>query len=167
MLKFLNLARLTMIASLLVMFSGCATSQRTKDNQDFAPFLERVDSAQLEFQQGKPDNYKALWSHGSDVTLAGGFGGVIEQGWENVSKRLDWASSQFSNGRNEIRRLGFSSGENLGYLIQVEHLLFNAPGQTGTAERTYRVTMIFRREDAGWRIVHRHADSQTAKEPPR
>jgi ketosteroid isomerase-like protein len=31
----------------------------------------------------------------------------------------------------------------------------------------YRVAMVFRREDAQWRIVHRHADTQTSREAPR
>jgi ketosteroid isomerase-like protein len=29
------------------------------------------------------------------------------------------------------------------------------------------VTMVFRRNRDGWRIVHRHADSQTEAWPPR
>jgi ketosteroid isomerase-like protein len=52
---------------------------------------------------------------------------------------------------------------NLGYVVQLEHLRFKVPGQETDTTRDYRVTMIFRREPAGWRIVHRHADSQMVK----
>jgi hypothetical protein len=92
---------------LLAMFfiAGCTTYANTRNDSEFASFLARANAAQLEFQQGSPGRYKELWSHQPDVTLAGGFGGRFEQGWDSVSKRLDWASSQFRNGRNEVQRL--------------------------------------------------------------
>jgi len=152
------------VLSLLV--PGCATFGTSRDANDFAEFLSRVDNAQVQLQQGVPEPYKVLWSHGEDITLAGGFGGRIEQGWTQVSKRLDWAGSNFVNGRNEIRRLVFSASGDVGYLVQAEHVIFSTPDAV-SAERNYRVTMIFRRENGGWRIIHRHADSQTTKEAPR
>ncbi len=146
---------------------ACSTSSGGRTTQDFAAFLDQVDRAQLALQRGNPSEYKALWSTQPDVTLAGGFGGEFEQGWEGVSKRLDWASSQFVNGRNQIRRISFGNGNDIGYLIQVERLTFNTPGQAAPVERTYRVSMLFRREHGDWRIIHRHADSQTEKAPPK
>ncbi len=166
-MKIEQILRLTTISAMSTILIGCATFVSTNTAKEFAIFLEQVDNAQLELQQGKPDSYKALWSHRADVTLAGGFGGTIEQGWEHVAKRLDWASSQFVKGRNEIHRIGFASSGNIGYLIQTEHLVFNTPDRAAVAERTYRVTMLFRREERAWRIIHRHADSQTVKEQPR
>ena len=134
---------------------------------DFDAFLAKADAAQREFQQGNPALYKAMWSHQPDVTLAGGFGGSFEQGWDRGSARLDWASAQFRNGRNEIQRLTSGTGGDIGYLVQTEHLTFNTPGQTDVVERRYRVTMLFRRETDGWRIIHRHADSQNTQAAPK
>jgi ketosteroid isomerase-like protein len=133
----------------------------------FKEMLTRVDAAQLELQNGKPDAFKALWSRADDVTLSGGFGGIIEKGWEQVSRRLEWAGSQFSNGSNTIDRLvAYESGD-LGYVVQLEHIRFHVPGQTQESRRDYRVTMVFRREAGVWRIVHRQADSQMTKQPAR
>jgi ketosteroid isomerase-like protein len=133
----------------------------------FKEMLTRVDAAQLELQNGKPDAFKALWSRADDVTLSGGFGGTIEKGWEQVSRRLEWAGSQFSDGSNTIERLvAYESGD-LGYVVQLEHIRFHAPGQTQESRRDYRVTMVFRREAGVWRIVHRQADSQMTKQPAR
>ncbi|MBV8942492.1 MAG: hypothetical protein JO240_12260 [Solirubrobacterales bacterium] len=42
--------------------------------------------------QGKPEAFKALWSHADDVTIMGAFGG-FERGWDDVPQRLDWASA--------------------------------------------------------------------------
>lgn len=115
-------------------------------------------------QNGKPEAYKALWSHADDVTLSGGLGGAIEKGWPAVGKRLDWVGTQFANGTTRIERIVAHAGGDLGYLVQAEHLRYRVPATGAEATRDYRVTMIFRREPGGWRIIHRQADSQLVKQ---
>jgi ketosteroid isomerase-like protein len=137
-----------------------------KSDDGFKEMLVRVDAAQLELQNGRPAAYKALWSHADDITLSGGFGGTIEKGWEQISRRLDWVGTQFSKGSNTIERLVANESGELGYVVQVEHLRYYVPGQTSEARRDYRVTMVFRRESGVWRIIHRQADSQMTKQPP-
>ena len=127
-------------------------------------FLATLDAAQLELQNGRPATFKALWSHRDDVTLSGGFGGPIEKGWDAVSRRLDWVGTQFSNGTNRIERIVSNEAGDLGYVVQAEHLRFRVPGQSSESTRDYRVTMIFRREDGQWRLIHRQADSQNVKQ---
>jgi hypothetical protein len=153
------------VLALLACLSSCASGARRGD-ADFVAFLDRVDSAQRELQQGLPGSYKALWSREDDVSLAGGFGGAFELGWANVEKRLDWAGAQFREGRSEVRRISFSASGDLGYVVQAEHIKFTATSSNAAAERTYRVTLLFRREDGQWRIIHRHADVQTSKAAP-
>ena len=130
----------------------------TKPGEDFRAMLAKVDVAQLELQNGRPAAFKALWSHADDITLSGGFGGTIEKGWEQISRRLDWVGTQFSKGSNNIERLVANESGDLGYVVQVERLRFHVPGQAQESRRDYRVTMVFRRESEGWRIVHRQAD---------
>ncbi len=154
------------VTMLILLITGCAGQNRLGTSNDFLAFLERMDGAQHLLQQGQPDTYKSLWSRGDDVTLAGGFGGRFEQGWNAVSQRLDWAGSNFVNGNSQIQRLSYSSDQSLGYVVQTEHLIFQTPSGA-TAERNYRVTMLFRKENGAWRIIHRHADSQASKESPR
>jgi hypothetical protein len=55
----------------------------------------------------------------------------------------------------------------LGYLVQLERVRFRVPGRSEESRLDLRVTMIFRREPVGWRIVHRHADSQMTRQGPR
>lgn len=129
--------------------------------------LVKLDAAQLELQNGKPDAFKALWSHGDDITLSGGFGGGIEKGWEQIGPRLDWVGEQFSKGTNQIQRVALSVSGELGYVVQMEHIRFHVPGEAKESTRDYRVTMVFRREADGWRIVHRQADSQLVKQAPK
>jgi hypothetical protein len=134
---------------------------------EFMNFLKKVDAAQRELQNGRAEPYKALWSHKDDVTLSGGFGGAIEKGWANVGKRLDWAGQQFSNGTNTIDRIVAMSDQKLAYVVQLENIRFRAAETKIETTRDYRVTMIFRLENDGWRIVHRHADSQMMKQAPK
>jgi ketosteroid isomerase-like protein len=132
----------------------------------WAAFIKKLETAEEEFVQGQPAAFKSLWSRSDDVTLCGGFGG-IEQGWQNVTQRLDWVSQKFADGtrtRDEI--CGFV-GPEFAYLVQNEVINFRVPGQSSRLIQELRATMVFRREDGEWRIVHRHADPQTVtKSPP-
>lgn len=143
-----------------------ARSGRPEVNEELQALLARVDAAQLELQNGRPAAFKALWSHADDITLSGGFGGTIERGWEQISRRLDWVGEHFSKGTNSIERVVTGSSGDLAYVVQIEHLRFHVPGQAEESTRDYRVTMLFRRESAGWRIIHRQADSQMVKQAP-
>jgi ketosteroid isomerase-like protein len=129
--------------------------------------LEAVGTAQHELQQGRPELFKALWSHSDDATLAGGLGGPIVRGWENVSQRLDWAASQFSQGRQTKEVLVSHVRGDMGYVVQLEHLHVTPLGETDEVTIHYRVTMVFRREGGEWRIVHRHADQNVERTPLR
>ena len=143
-----------------------ATERQAVINKEFHAMLVKVDAAQRELQNGRPEAFKALWSRADDITLSGGFGGNIEKGWEQVGRRLDWVGTQFSNGTNIFERIVAKANGDLGYVVQIERVRFHAPGQAKESTRDYRVTMLFRREAEGWRIVHRQADSQMMKVAP-
>lgn len=158
----------------LIVFVMLATYSRSSHAQEkaekpakaFLAFLIKLDAAQLELQSGKAEAFKSIWSHGDDITLSGGFGGTVEKGWTAISKRLDWVGEQFSKGTNKIERIVTTQSGSLGYVVQLEHISFTVPGTGKPATRDYRVTMIFRREKNGWKIVHRQADSQMVKQAP-
>ncbi len=135
-------------------------------DSEWAAFIVKLEAAEHEFALGRPAALKALWSHGDEVSICGAFGGV-ESGSEKVAARLDWASSQFSEGirsRGEIKSV---VGADFAYIVQTELIRFRASGRTERATLELRVTMVFRRGADGWRIVHRHADSQTSTQPPK
>lgn len=153
------------LAGLLVIGSSEAKAQPGSSINGFKAFLVESDAAQVELQSGKAEPYKSVWSHSDDVTISGGFGGTIEKGWANVSKRLDWAATQFSQGTNSIERLVAYSEGNIGYVVQLEHIKFKVPSTGADATRDFRVSMVFRREGGKWKIVHRHADGNMTKQP--
>ena len=160
-----------LLYAMLMCLPVAAVAQGTSGNtmtndQAFLNALDAADAAQRELQSGNAAAYKAIWSQADDTTLIGGFGGGVEKGWAKVSQRIDWVASQFSNGTNTIERLVTRASGDLGYVVQVERIRFQVPGQTKESARDYRVTMVFRREADSWRLVHRHADSQMMKQAP-
>ena len=168
----MNILKHLLIATCLFLI-GCreANSEEAKKveaaaTQEFQAMITKVDAAQLELQNGRPEAFKALWSHADDITLSGGFGGTVEKGWEAINRRIDWVGAQFSHGTNKIERIATSANGDLGYVVQIEHIRFRVPGQEKESTRDYRVTMLFRREPEGWRIIHRQADSQMMKQAP-
>jgi ketosteroid isomerase-like protein len=132
---------------------------------EWATFMAKLEAAEHEFAQGRPAAFKALWSHSDDVSICGAFGGV-ESGWDKVASRLDWASSQFSEGTRSREEIRSAVGTDFAYLVQTEHIQFRVPGRTDPSTLDLRVTMVFRRQPDGWRIVHRHADSQRSTQLP-
>lgn len=158
---------MTFVFMFLIAAGQGVDAQQAKSDKGFQEFLVKVDKAQVELQNGKADAFKALWSQADDITLSGGFGGTIEKGWTAIDKRLDWVAANFSSGKNTIERVVANSSGDLGYVVQLEHIRFNVPGQTTESTKDYRVTMIFRKEKSGWRIVHRQADSNLTKQAPK
>lgn len=128
---------------------------------DWLAFMAKLEAAEVEFARGRPTDFKALWSHTDDVTLSGGLGGAIESGWEKVAARLDWASPNYVDGVRSRQEFSGSVEANFAYLVQKEVIDARIGGRAERAKQELRVTMVFRREDDGWRIIHRHADSQT------
>jgi ketosteroid isomerase-like protein len=140
-------------------------SPEPPERSAFNAFLDELQAAHEEYVQGRPEAFKALWSRRPDVTIFGGFG-AGERGWENVGPRLDWASAQFENGTRTREILSTVVTAELGYVVQLERVRYRVPGRGTPALLELRVTMIARKEPEGWRLVHRHADSQLTKKAP-
>jgi len=132
----------------------------TGDSELNAVLVTYSEAATL-FYNGQPIEVMQLWSHADDVTLSGAAGGPTARGWKEVSGRLEWASSQFRNakGSKQVEQIQTTVTGDFAYIVQYEHIRYFPPDQSGEAKRDYRVTTIFRREPAGWRVVHRHADT--------
>ncbi|HEY7560056.1 MAG TPA: nuclear transport factor 2 family protein [Candidatus Binatia bacterium] len=132
---------------------------------EWMAFIAKLETAEEEFVQGRPAAFQALWSHADDVTLCGGFGGV-ERGWQNVTDRLSWVSKKYSDGTRTREEISRMVGADFAYLVQTEVIRSRVASQAEVSTQQLRATMVFRRESDGWRIVHRHADSQMATRPP-
>ena len=137
-----------------------------QNNSDWNYFMKKLEAAEVEFINGRPEDFKSLWSHTDDATLSGGLGGAIEVGWENVAARLDWVSPNYAEGTRSRQEFSCHVYDDFAYLVQKEFFEARVGSDTERSKDELRVTMVFRRESNGWRIVHRHADSQTAVSEP-
>jgi ketosteroid isomerase-like protein len=117
------------------------------------------------FIEGKPDVQKALWSHHDDVTLANRLGPPVK-GFDGVCRVIDRASEQISAGEDyTFEPVSWVTTADLAYEVALEHSRARLAGAAEKAPINLRVTTVFRREDGGWKIVHRHADPITGARP--
>lgn len=128
--------------------------------------IDRLHAAMAKVANGDVSAIKALYSHTADATSFYGWGGY-EKGWENVSRRWDWAGSQFQGGGVSYEAISTVVTPDLFYVTEIETYenqnMANVEGKTGW---TNRVTHIFRCEGGEWRLVHRHGNRLEAQFEP-
>lgn len=97
------------------------------------------------------------WSRLGDATLANPLGPPI-MGWENITRESDRvAAMRQMAGTFSFKEVSRIETLDLAYLLGIERFTVPQDGEPA-AVIALRVTTIFRREDDGWCLVHRHAD---------
>ena len=131
----------------------------------FDPTVEAFRQAQLSFLNGDPTPAMEFYSGCDDVTLANPLG-PPRRGPANVARAVADAAAQVSDGSirgfEEVSRY---STDDLGYIVQIERTQARLAGNGTMTPITLRATIIFRREEDTWKIVHRHADPITTPRP--
>jgi ketosteroid isomerase-like protein len=116
--------------------------------------------------KGDPEPQTTLWSRGDDVTLANPYGPPVK-GWERVCQVAAVAASLLRDGEGlTFDRISSYETADLAYDVGIQRFQARLAGAEAMAPVALRVTTIFRREDDGWRIVHRHADTITEQQLP-
>src|SRR5215204_2246792 len=132
---------------------------------DVDELIEHFHLASDEFLKGNPEPVNKLWSRREDVTFANPFGPPV-RGWDEVAKTIEHAASLRRDGEfvdSEIVAKYVTA--ELAYVVQLEHLEAKVGGREDITPYSLRSTMIFRPEEGGWRVVHRHADPITTAQP--
>jgi ketosteroid isomerase-like protein len=121
-------------------------------------FIEHYHRALRTFVTGDPEPCKRLWSRRDDVSLANPLGPPV-RGWPQIEPTMERAASQIRNGTIDVfERVSEYATPDLAYIVEVEQTRVQSGGSDDLRSVALRVTTIFRREDDGWRIAHRHAD---------
>jgi len=136
-----------------------------EDLQEFLDsFVPRQQAADEALHNGDAEPRKQLWSREDPVTVLGAFG-VAASGWGEVNKTFDWVAAQFSKCESfqlEVIAAGVSG--DLAYTVGYEHSRVSRDGGPARSNRL-RVTHVYRREGAQWKIVHRHGDGLESERP--
>jgi ketosteroid isomerase-like protein len=132
---------------------------------DVDELIEQFHLASDEFLKGNPEPVNKLWSRREDVTLANPFGPPV-RGWDEVAKVTEHAASQVRDGELvSVEIVAKHVTAELAYVVEIERPKAKIGRSEDITPFALRVTMIFRPEDGGWKIVHRHADPITTPQP--
>lgn len=132
-------------------------SSRADDGNDtLDEAIARVQAAIGEFVHGRAEAWLASCSHRADATLFGGWGGH-ERGWEELEPRYRWAAAHFAGGDVAFSELSRFVGGGLAATVHHERMRARLSDDE-PASIALRVTHIYRQEETGWKLVHRHAD---------
>jgi ketosteroid isomerase-like protein len=131
-------------------------SAMTKD--DMANELLRLSAASnAALLRGDIARYRALITLTDDFTLMSPFGGMPTRSEDMTEASWEAMGRFFSNGALEQELVQYYACADIVVLAIVEH----GHGEVGglpAQNWPLRVTLVYRREDAGWRLAHRHAD---------
>jgi len=133
---------------------------------DLAQAIEENHRALDAFLRGDAEPLKALYSQRDDATIANPFGPPA-RGWTRVAPTLEHAASYYRDGyATGFERISEYAALDLAYTVEIERYRSKVAGSAEAAPVVVRVTTIFRLEEDGWKIVHRHADPITSSRTP-
>lgn len=131
-------------------------------SSDLAEVIDRSHQALDAFMKGDPAPALKLFSQREDVTLANPFGPPAV-GLDAVVEAAERAASHYREGEAVgFERVSGYESSDLAYIVELETYRSKVGGAEDITPLALRVTTVFRREESGWRIVHRHADPITS-----
>ena len=120
------------------------------------------------YVRGDPAPAMGFFSGRDDVTLANPLGpplrgpsAVMDGGVRGAESFRAGGSLRFVDVSTTFEEVSRYASEDLGYVVQIERHEGRLADHQEEIVVALRVTLIFRREENAWKIVHRHADPIT------
>ena len=132
-----------------------AEEQVTQSDVD--ELVELMREAASAYIGGDIRRYVELMRHADDFTLMDPFGGDTSRESGASDERIAGLEEMFRGGECEVDVVQTYASGNLAVLVVVERQRGDVGGYP-TQDWSLRATLVFRRVDATWRLVHRHAD---------
>ena len=132
---------------------------------NFDQTIEKYHQANIEFNKGNAASILEIFTERDDVSLAQPLGPTA-RGRKQVVETAQRNASYFRDGES----LGFenivkSVSSDFAFIVENERYKVKVGGSQDFDRITLRVTSIFRLEDGGWKMVHRHADPIVSNQP--
>jgi SnoaL-like domain len=132
---------------------------------DFDSVRAQARDALDRIAKGDPAGDRALFSRGDDVTLGDPFGGFGRR-WDAVIEQVERAASYSTDGETTgFETITESVTPEWASTVEIERSRTRIGGRPDMTDLALRVTCVYRREEDGWRLVHRHADPRVEKLP--
>jgi ketosteroid isomerase-like protein len=130
-------------------------------DEELAELLRRTAEAASAFMRGDMSRYLELTPHARGFTLMNPFGGVPTR-YDNRAESLAKAAGYFKGGKATLELVQAHASGDLLVLVMIERQRGEVGGLSDQ-DWSLRVTQVYRREDAEWRLVHRQADPLVKK----
>jgi ketosteroid isomerase-like protein len=124
---------------------------------DVDGLVELMREAASAYIGGDVKRYFELMRHADDFTLMDPFGGETTRGSVVTEERLAALEDLFKGGECTLEVVQTYASGSLAVLVVVERQRGEV-GDYPAQDWSLRATLVFRREDSAWRLVHRHAD---------
>ncbi|MDQ3986486.1 MAG: nuclear transport factor 2 family protein [Actinomycetota bacterium] len=134
------------------------------NSTDFDAVVEETRRGLAAFVQGDTSVMKSLFSRTDDAVLANPLGPPA-QGPPAVDDVMDRAAAFFKGGTLEFDEIARRATSDFGYVFHIERVEAKVGESDELRRFGLRVTMIYRREDDAWKIIHRHADPIVTPRP--
>ena len=125
--------------------------------QDIAALIARWSEAAQLYIDGDLRAYAAIARHAEDYTLLPPYGGDARFGFDGSDDAVERTARTFRGGQVELEVYKTYSSGDLAVLVAVERQV-GTVGELPSQDWSLRITLVFRRDTTGWRLVHRHAD---------
>jgi ketosteroid isomerase-like protein len=133
-------------------------ARSTVTDVDLAALIERTAEAASALISGNVRRYLALLPHADDYTLMSPFGGEPIRGHDDSPQNIEAQERFFAgSGEAELEMVQSYVSGDLAVLVIIERQ-HGVVGGLPEQDLSLRVTLVFRREGAEWRLAHRHAD---------
>jgi ketosteroid isomerase-like protein len=131
---------------------------------DFDAVVKQTRQGLVAFVQGDPSGMQSLFSRSADVVLANPLGPPVK-GPSPVHDVTGRAVAFFRDGTCEFEELARFATQDVGYVFHIERVSAKVGESDEPRRITLRVTMIYRREESGWKIILRQADPIMTSQP--
>jgi ketosteroid isomerase-like protein len=131
-------------------------AERTISDEELAELVARIEEATTAFMCGDMDRYLELTSHVRGYTLMNPFGGPPKR-YEDRTESVRASADYFQGGEARLEVAEVHAWDDTLVLVMIERQHAQVGGLPAQ-DWPLRVTQVYRRDGADWRIVHRHAD---------
>lgn len=146
------------LATLLLLKPGPAHAERLSD--EVHKLVEVYANANAALMKGDVATWARLAPMTKDFVLMSPFGGKPSTFADYPPERIERMGKFFRNGRFQQKLLQAYSADGIIVLVTIETANVEV-GSLPAQDWGLRVTSVFRRDGAVWRLAHRHADPLT------